>query len=105
MHVVAALILLTILPSGEAFSSLVSAAAVPTITGYALISFGRTFITPNQFKNARWSLGRWGTPLAFVAFVWNTYLAAVLVSPLEFPVTGANFNYSPVSSSRFLCTL
>jgi len=97
MLITAALILCTILPSGMAFSSLVSAAAVPTITGYALICFGRTFITPNQFRNARWSLGRWGRPMAFVAFVWNTYLAGVLISPLEFPVTGANFNYSPVS--------
>jgi hypothetical protein len=28
----------------------------------------------------------------FVVFVWNTYLAAVLFSPLYFPVTGASFN-------------
>lgn len=38
MHGVAALILLTILPSPVAFTSLVSAAGVPTITAYALIS-------------------------------------------------------------------
>jgi amino acid transporter len=38
MLVVAALLLLTILPSPVAFTSLVSAAGVPTITAYALIS-------------------------------------------------------------------
>src|ERR1700710_2423435 len=38
MHVVASLLLLTILPSPVAFTSLVSAAGVPTITAYALIS-------------------------------------------------------------------
>jgi amino acid transporter len=38
MHAVAALLLLTILPSPVAFTSLVSAAGVPTITAYALIS-------------------------------------------------------------------
>ena len=32
----------------------------------------------------------------FVALIWNLYLAAVLFSPLQFPVTGQNFNYSPV---------
>jgi hypothetical protein len=32
----------------------------------------------------------------FIAFVWNTYLAAVLFSPLLFPVTGDTFNYSCV---------
>ena len=34
--------------------------------------------------------------MTLIAFVWNTYLAAVLFSPIYFPVDGANFNYSPV---------
>ena len=38
MHAVAALLLCTILPSPVAFTSLVSAAGVPTITAYALIA-------------------------------------------------------------------
>jgi len=96
MLVVAMLLLCTILPSPVAFTSLVSAAGVPTITAYALICFGRVFITPHQFKSARWSLGRWSRPLTFIAMIWNTYLAAVLFSPLYFPVTADTFNYSPV---------
>lgn len=113
MLVTAALLLCTILPSPVAFSSLVSAAGVPTITAYALIccmytresitysqllnpAVGRTFITPGQFKQAKWSLGRFSRPLTFIAFVWNTYLACVLFSPLYFPVTPETFNYSPV---------
>lgn len=28
----------------------------------------------------------------FIAFVWNTYLACVLFSPLYFPVTAGTFN-------------
>ncbi|EME47537.1 hypothetical protein DOTSEDRAFT_69477 [Dothistroma septosporum NZE10] len=98
MHAVAALLLCTILASPVAFTSLVSAAGVPTITAYALISFGRTFLTPNSLStaNAKWSLGRWSRPLNFIAFVWNTYLAAVLFSPIVFPVTSQSFNYSPV---------
>jgi len=96
MLVVAALLLCTILPSSVAFSSLVSAAGVPTIMAYALICFGRVFITPHEFKHARWSLGRWSRPLTFVSLVWNLYLACVLFSPIEFPVTGSTFNYSPV---------
>ncbi|KIW06077.1 uncharacterized protein PV09_03248 [Verruconis gallopava] len=96
MLVVSALLLCTILPSPVAFTSLVSAAGVPTITAYALISFGRAFITPHKFKHAKWSLGKWSRPLNVIAFVWNTYLAAVLFSPLYFPVSGSTFNYSPV---------
>ncbi|KAF4550199.1 Amino acid permease-like protein 9 [Elsinoe fawcettii] len=96
MLAVAAALLCTILPSPVAFTSLVSAAGVPTITGYALICFGRTFITPHDFKHARWNLGRWSRPMTFIAFVWNTYLAGVLFSPLFFPVTAETFNYSCV---------
>ncbi|KAK4505293.1 hypothetical protein PRZ48_003256 [Zasmidium cellare] len=96
MHAVAALLLCTILPSPVAFTSLVSAAGVPTITAYALICFGRTFLTPHNFKNSAWSLGRWSRPMNFIAFVWNLYLAAVLFSPLTFPVDADTFNYSPV---------
>ncbi|KAI7432389.1 amino acid transporter, partial [Hortaea werneckii] len=96
MHTVAALLLCTILPSPVAFTSLVSAAGVPTITAYALIAFGRTFLTPRKFQRSPWSLGKWSRPLTFVAFVWNLYLACVLFSPLEFPVNGQSFNYSPV---------
>jgi len=96
MHAVAALLLCTILPSPVAFTSLVSAAGVPTITAYALICFGRTFITPHKFKHARWSLGAFSRPLTFIAMIWNLYLAGVLFSPIQFPVTPSTFNYSPV---------
>jgi hypothetical protein len=107
MHAVAAVLLLTILPSPVAFTSLVSAAGVPTITAYALIScvstllptrlvltfpVGRCFLTPTRFKNAKWSLGRFSRPMNFVSFIWNTYSAAILFSPLQFPVTGDTFN-------------
>ena len=96
MHIFSALLLCTILASPVAFPSLVSAAGVPTITSYALIAFGRCFITPHEFKHAAWSLGKWSRPLNFITFVWNMFLAAVLFSPLYFPVTAAGFNYSPV---------
>jgi amino acid transporter len=96
MHAVAAALLCTILPSPVAFTSLVSAAGVPTITAYALIAFGRCFITPHQFKHARFNLGRWSRPMTFIALIWNLYLAAVLFSPLYFPVTVEGFNFSPV---------
>lgn len=96
MHAVAAALLCTILASPVAFTSLVSAAGVPTITAYALIAFGRCFITPHQFKHAAFSLGKWTRPMTVIALVWNLYLAAVLFSPLYFPVTVAYFNFSPV---------
>jgi amino acid transporter len=101
MLIVASLLLCTILPSPVAFTSLVSAAGVPTITAYALICFGRTFITPGKFKHAKWNLGRWSRPLTFIAMIWNLYLAAVLFSPLEFPVTAQTFNCELVAISFY----
>jgi len=56
------------------------------------MTVGRCFLTPHDFKHARWSLGRWSRPLTFIALIWNTYLAAVLFSPIQFPVTGDSFN-------------
>jgi amino acid transporter len=93
---IGAALLCTILPSPVAFTSLVSAAGVPTITAYALIAFGRFFITPGKFSNAKWSLGRWSRPFLGIALVWNLYAAAVLFSPLYFPVTADTFNFSCV---------
>lgn len=98
MLVVAAVLLCTILPSPVAFTSLISAAAVPTITAYALICFGRCFLTAGKFRHARWSLGKWSRPLTFIALIWNLYLAAVLFSPIEFPVTAQTFNCKTLTS-------
>jgi hypothetical protein len=53
MLVTAALLLCTILPSPVAFSSLVSAAGVPTITAYALIccEYIHEYVTAIQETN------------------------------------------------------
>ncbi|BFZ64627.1 hypothetical protein YB2330_005777 [Saitoella coloradoensis] len=94
--VVAALILCSILPSNVAFTSLVSAAALPTIAAYALIAFGRLFLTPKAFRNAPWSLGILSKPFQVIALVWNLYILGVLSSPLYYPTSAATLNYAPV---------
>ena len=93
---VAALITCTILPSSVAFSSLVSAAAVPSAAAYGLICLGRLFLTPNTFPKPAWSLGALSKPFQVIAVIWNAWVVAVLYSPYIFPVTGENFNYAPV---------
>lgn len=93
---VAAIITCTILPSSVAFTSLVSAAGVPSAAAYGLICFGRVFITPTRFPKPRWSLGRLSRPFQFVGIFWNGWVVAVLFSPYVFPVTGQNLNYAPI---------
>ena len=94
--IVSAILLCTILPSTVAFTSLVSAGAVPTIAAYALIPLLRLVFTPGQFKDAKWSCGRWSSLFCVIAVIWNTFLLCVLFSPYEWPVTAQDFNFSCV---------
>ncbi|KAJ9144951.1 Thiamine transporter thi9 [Pleurostoma richardsiae] len=94
--VVAAIVTCTILPSSVAFTSLVSAAGVPSAAAYGLICAGRLFLTPNKFPRAAWSLGRLSKPFQFISLLWNGWIVAVLYSPYVFPVTAENLNYAPI---------
>ncbi|OJJ48979.1 hypothetical protein ASPZODRAFT_129341 [Penicilliopsis zonata CBS 506.65] len=94
--IVAALVSCTILPSNVAFTSLISAAGVPSAAAYGLICLGRLLCTRDRFPTPQWSLGRWSKPFQFICVFWNGWVVAVLFSPYEFPVTGGNLNYAPV---------
>ncbi|KAJ0331251.1 hypothetical protein COL5a_002788 [Colletotrichum fioriniae] len=93
---VASLITCTILPSSVAFTSLVSAAGVPSAAAYGLICLCRLFLTPKQFPKPAWSLGRLSKPFQAIAVLWNGWVVAVLFSPYAFPVEASTLNYAPV---------
>ncbi|KAA8642997.1 putative amino acid permease [Aspergillus tanneri] len=93
---VASLITCTLLPSDVAFTSLVSAAGVPSAAAYGLICLARLICTPKRFPKPAWSLGRLSKPFQFIGVFWNGWVVAVLFSPYVFPVTGANLNYAPI---------
>ncbi|RMZ84346.1 hypothetical protein DV738_g567, partial [Chaetothyriales sp. CBS 135597] len=93
---VSALVTCTILPSAVAFTSLVSAAGVPSAAAYGLIALCRLLFTPKNFPTPAWSLGPLSKPFQVIAVFWNGWVVAVLYSPYTFPVSGENFNYAPV---------
>ncbi|KAE8384758.1 amino acid transporter [Aspergillus alliaceus] len=93
---VSAITTCTILPSAVAFTSLVSAAGVPSAAAYGLVSLGRLVLTPSEPLEAKWSLGRLSKPFQFIAVIWNGWVVAVLFSPYEFPVTASTLNYAPI---------
>ncbi|KAK1481681.1 hypothetical protein CTAM01_13929 [Colletotrichum tamarilloi] len=93
---VASVITCTILPSSVAFTSLVSAAGVPSAAAYGLICLCRLFLTPKQFPKPAWSLGRLSKPFQAIAVLWNGWVVAVLFSPYAFPVEASTLNYAPV---------
>ncbi|KAF8325467.1 amino acid/polyamine transporter I [Cantharellus anzutake] len=96
MFVFGAVLLCTILPSNVAFTSLVSAGAVPTIAAYGLISLLRLTQTRNHFKSTKFNLGRLKVPFYLSAVLFNALVVAVMVSPFVFPVTAQNLNYAGV---------
>ncbi|KAF8554092.1 hypothetical protein OG21DRAFT_1522679 [Imleria badia] len=96
IFIFAAALLCTILPSQVAFTSLVSAGAVPTIAAYGLIALLRLFITPDRFQSSRFKLGRFAKPFYVCAAAFNALIFAVDMSPFYFPVTAQTFNFAVV---------
>lgn len=103
--VVAGIVTCSILPSSVAFTSLVSAAGVPSAAAYGLICLGRLFCTPKRFPTPKWSLGRLSKPFQFIGVFWNGWVVAVLFSPYAWPVTGESLNCEFYHSSRVSCVM
>ncbi|KAJ5197834.1 uncharacterized protein N7498_006951 [Penicillium cinerascens] len=78
---IAALLLCTQLPSQVAFSSLISTSAAGSIAAYGLVGIGRAFITRKNFRAGFWDMGRFGVAAAFITFIWNGFVFAVLCAP------------------------
>lgn len=100
---IAALLLCTQLPSQVAFLSLTSTSAAGSIAAYALVGFGRAFITQKTFQPSFFDLGRFGVLFAVVTFIWNGFAFAVLCAP-QYSDTLINqdaglFNYAIVIMS------
>lgn len=79
MYIFGAAILCTILPSQVAFFSLVSAGGVPTIAAYGLIALLRLTMTPNNFKQSYFFLGKYRRLCYLVAALFNGLVVAVSI--------------------------
>lgn len=88
MYIFGALLLLVILPSNVAFTSLISAGGVPTIAAYGLISLLRLTLTPKAFKGSHYYLGKFGPPMYLISTVFQALVFAVC-SPITFDTTPA----------------
>jgi translation initiation factor 5B len=60
-----------------AFTSLVSAGAVPTIAAYGLIALLRLTMTPNHFRSSHFRLGKYAKPFYVCAALFNALVFAV----------------------------
>ncbi|KAH9978204.1 gamma-aminobutyric acid transporter [Lactifluus volemus] len=91
-----ATLLLSILPSQVAFTSLTSAGSMPIIAAYGLIALLRLTLTPHAFKTSRFHLGRWARPMYLSTVLFNGLVFAAMMSPFYFPVTVDTFNFACV---------
>ncbi|TFK88365.1 amino acid transporter [Polyporus arcularius HHB13444] len=96
MFVFGAALLCTILPSQVAFTSLISAGGIPTTAAYGLIALLRLTMTPNDFTNSHFFLGRWRKPFYVATVIFNAVVFAVQISPFVFPTDAETFNFSCV---------
>ena len=79
IYVFGAVILCTILPSQVAFTSLVSAGAIPTIAAYGLIALLRLTMTPNHFRSSHFRLGGFAKPFYVCAALFNGLIFSVCI--------------------------
>jgi translation initiation factor 5B len=77
IYIFAAILLCTIIPSQVAFTSLVSAGAVPTIAAYGLIALLRLTMTPDRFQSSHFKLGKYAKPFYVCAALFNALVFAV----------------------------
>ncbi|KAG8986330.1 hypothetical protein FRB94_010216 [Tulasnella sp. JGI-2019a] len=96
VFVCTALLLCVILPSASAFTSLMSGVTVPFIASYGIVALFRLFVTPNEFRNTKFPLGRARRLLYAISVLFNGMAFVVTVSPFTFPVTAANLNFGGV---------
>ncbi|KAG9027921.1 hypothetical protein FRB95_007050, partial [Tulasnella sp. JGI-2019a] len=80
VYIFSATLLCMILPSAAAFTSLVSGATVPFIASYGLVALLRLFVTPNEFRNSKFPLGKARKPLYAISVLFNgmAFMAGVI---------------------------
>jgi len=96
IYIFGAVLLCTILPSQVAFTSLVSAGAVPTIAAYGLIPLLRLTMTPNHFHSSHFRLGFFAKPFYVSAVCFNGLVFAVCIL-LRPPTCFINYSTLPRS--------
>ena len=75
--IIAAALLCLILPSQVAFTSMLSAGAIPLIASYGLIALLRLCFTFDKFKSTKFKLGSMRKPFYIAATLFNALFFAV----------------------------
>ncbi|GJN16763.1 hypothetical protein PR202_gb03784 [Eleusine coracana subsp. coracana] len=85
------------LGSQVAFQAMVSVATTGLYIAYALPIFFRVTTARKSFVPGPFNLGRYSVLVGWVAVAWVALLTVLFSLPVAYPVTQANFNYTPVA--------
>ncbi|KAJ5748898.1 uncharacterized protein N7511_010594 [Penicillium nucicola] len=84
-----------------AIGSTQTATAIFNITAPALdLSYVSVILAHQLYKSkvkfieGPFTLGKWGTPINYVAVIWVLFISTILFFPPQLPVTPANMNYA-----------
>ncbi|CAG8243023.1 unnamed protein product [Penicillium nalgiovense] len=84
-----------------AIGSTQTATAIFNITAPALdLSYVSVILAHQLYKSkvkfieGPFTLGKWGTPINYIAVVWVLFISTILFFPPQLPVTPANMNYA-----------
>lgn len=92
-----------------AIGSTETATAIFSVTAPALdLSYISVILAHQLYKNkvkfieGPFTLGRWGTPINYIAVVWVLFISTILFFPSQLPVTAANMYCKNPLSGKFL---
>jgi amino acid permease (GABA permease) len=82
--------------NATAYAAVTSIAVIGLYIAYVLPTFLR-LRRGEDFERGPWHLGRWSRPVGIVAVAWVCFISVLFMLPTAWPVTWANFNYTPVA--------
>lgn len=93
-----------------ALPSLYSATAYGAVTAINVIGITPAYAIPiylrlrakNRFVPGPWNLGKWSTPIGWVAVCWVAVITVIFCLPQASPVTVDTFNYASVALAAVL---
>jgi amino acid transporter len=77
-----------------AYVAITSIAVIGLYIAYALPIFLRQFAP--AFRTGPWHLGTWSALIGWIAVIWVAFISVLFMLPTAYPITSADFNYTPV---------
>jgi hypothetical protein len=93
---VLAFLLVPSLWRGVVYGAVTSIATIGLYIAYVLPTLLRR-LQGAQFKEGRWSLGKWSPLVGWVGIIWVAFISVLLMLPEFSPVNRDTFNYAPIA--------